>query len=66
MRFSGVKLVKGNLIVDCPVVDDATALGQQFSIDLHLIAKRLKIVETIEIQSNGETIYKPQPVGFIN
>ncbi len=66
MRFSGVKLVKGNLIVDCPVLDDATALGQQFSIDLHLIAKRLKIVETIEIQSNGETIYKPQPVGFIN
>jgi hypothetical protein len=64
MRFSGVKLVKGNLIVDCPVVDDATALGQQFSIDLHLIAKRLKIVETIEIQSNGETIYKPQPGWF--
>lgn len=65
VRFSRVKLVKGNLIVDCPTSNDALALLRQFGTDLHLIAKRLKIIETIEIQSNGETIYQPHPVGFI-
>ncbi len=65
IRFSGVSLVKGNLIIDCPIYNDALALIHQFGTDLHLIAKRLRIVETIEIKGNGETIYKPHPVGFI-
>ncbi len=65
IRFSGVSLDKGNLIIDCPIRNDALALLQQFGTDLHLIAKRLRIVETIEIKSDGETIYKPHPVGFI-
>jgi hypothetical protein len=65
IRFSGVSLVKGNLIIDCPIRNDALALLRQFGTDLHLIAKRLRVVETIEIKGNGETIYKPHPVGFI-
>ena len=65
IRFSGVSLVKGNLIIDCPLRNDALALLRQFGTDLHLIAKRLRIIETIEIKGNGETIYKPHPVGFI-
>ncbi|MBD0362509.1 MAG: hypothetical protein ICV55_06995 [Coleofasciculus sp. C3-bin4] len=65
IRFSGVSLVKGNLIIDCPIYNDALALIHQFGTDLHLIAKRLRIIETIEIKGNGETIYKPHPVGFI-
>ena len=65
IRFSAVSLVKGNLIIDCPIRNDALALVGQFGTDLHLIAKRLRIVETIEIKGDGETIYKPHPVGFI-
>ena len=65
IRFSAVSLVKGNLIIDCPLQNDALALVRQFGTDLHLIAKRLRIVETIEIKSNGETIYQRHPVGFI-
>lgn len=63
IRFSGVELVKGNLIIDCPIRNDALALLRQFGTDLHLIARRLRIVETIEIKGDGETIYKPHPVG---
>jgi hypothetical protein len=65
IRFSAVSLVNGNLIVDCPLRNDALALLRQFGTDLHLIAKRLKIIETIEIKADGETIYNPHPVGFI-
>ena len=63
IRFAGVELVLGNLIIDCPIRDDALALMQQFSSDLHLIAQRLRIVETIEIKGDGETIYKSHLVG---
>lgn len=63
VKFSTVSLVKGNLIVDCPLRDDATVLMQQFGTDLHQIAQRLRIVETIEIKADGETIYQPHPVG---
>lgn len=66
IRFSAVSFVKGNLIIDCPLRNDALALLRQFGTDLHLIAKRLRIIETIEIKGNGETIYKPHPVGFIS
>lgn len=62
VRFSTVSLVKGNLVVDCPLRHDATVLMQQFGADLQLIAQRLRIVETIEIKADGETIYQPQPV----
>lgn len=65
IKFSTVKLVKGNLIIDCPLRDDALALLRQFSSDLHLIAKRLKVIETIEIKGNGETIGQPHPVGCV-
>lgn len=65
IRFSKVEFVKGNLIVDCPLPNDALALLRQFGTDLHLIASRIRIIETIEIKSNGETIYKPHPVGFV-
>ncbi len=65
IRFSVVSLDKGNLIIDCPLRNDALVLLRQFGTDLHLIAKRLRIVETIEIKCAGETIYEPHPVGFI-
>jgi hypothetical protein len=65
IRFSAVSLVKGNLVIDCPLRNDALALLRQFGTDLHLIATRLRIIETIEIRSDGETIYQPHPVGFI-
>lgn len=64
IRFSVVSLQKGNLIIDCPLRNDAEVLLQQFSSDLHLIAKRLKIVETIEIRAGGETVYQPYSVGL--
>jgi hypothetical protein len=59
MRFSTVVLVNGNLIVDCPLHDDAIVLQQQFAEDLYRIASRLKIIQTIEIRGNGETVYSP-------
>ena len=65
IRFSQVSLLKGNLIIDCPIRNDALALVRQFGIDLHLIALRIRIVETIEIKGDGETIYKPHPVGLM-
>lgn len=65
IRFSAVSLEKGNLIIDCPIRNDARALLRQFGTDLHLIAKRLRIVKTIEIKADGETIYKPHPVGLL-
>ncbi len=65
IRFSGVSLVKGNLIIDCPLRNDALVLLRQYGTDLHLIAERLRIIETIEIKGDGETIYKPHPVGVI-
>ena len=65
IRFSEVNLVKGNLIIDCPMRHDAIALRRQFGAELHLIAKRLRIIETIEIKGNGETIYEPHPVGLV-
>lgn len=64
IRFSAVSLQKQNLIIDCPIRNDAEVLLEQFGTDLHLIVKRLRIVETIEIRSDGETVYKPHPVGF--
>ena len=64
VRFSTVSLNKGNLIIDCPIRNDAQALLQQFGSDLYLIAQRLKIVETIEIRADGETVYKAHPIGF--
>jgi hypothetical protein len=63
MRFSTVVLVNGNLIVDCPLRDDAIALQQQFAEDLYRIASRLKVIETIEIRGNGETVYSPFQLG---
>ncbi len=63
MRFSTVVLVNGNLIVDCPLHDDAIALHQQFAEDLYSIASRLKIIQTIEIRGNGETVYSPFQLG---
>jgi hypothetical protein len=59
IRFSTVVLVNGNLIVDCPLRDDAIALQQQFYEDLYHIASRLKFIQAIEIRGNGETIYNP-------
>ncbi len=63
IKFSTVSLQKGNLIVDCPIYNDAQTLLQQFGSDLYLIAQQLKIVETIEIKADGETVYSPHPVG---
>jgi hypothetical protein len=57
IRFSTVVLVNGNLIVDCPLRDDAIALQQQFAEDLYQIASRLKVIQTIEIRGNGEILY---------
>ena len=65
IRFSQVSLLKGNLIIECPIHNDALALVRQFGTDLHLIALRLRIVETIEVKCAGETIYKPHPVGLL-
>ena len=65
IRFSQVLLLKGNLIIDCPIRNDALALVRQFGSDLHLIALRIRIVETIEIKGDGETIHKPHPVGLM-
>lgn len=59
IRFSTVVLVQGNLIVDCPLRDDAIALQQQFYEDLYHIVSRLKFIKTIEIRGNGETVYSP-------
>ena len=64
VRFSSVSLNQGNLMIDCPIHSDAQALLQQFGSDLYLIAQRLKIVETIEIRADGETVYKPHPIGL--
>jgi hypothetical protein len=55
---------KGNLIVECPIRNDAGALLQQFVADLYLIATGQKIVETIEIKVDGETIYQAHPIGW--
>ncbi len=63
IRFSIVMLVNGNLIVDCPLRDDAIALQQQFAVDLYRIASRLKVIQTIEIRGNGETLYNSIQLG---
>jgi hypothetical protein len=63
IRFSTVVLVNGNLIVDCPLHDDAIALQQKFAEDLYRIASRLKVIQTIEIRGNGETVYSPIQLG---
>ena len=65
IRFSIISLVNGNLIIDCPTCNDALILIQQFSTDLHLVIKQLKVVETIEIKGDGETIYKLHQVGSL-
>ena len=64
VKFSTVSLNQGNLIIDCPIRNDAQVLLQQFGSDLYSITQRLKIVETIEIRSDGETVYKPHPIGL--
>ncbi len=64
IRFSAVLLQKRNLIIDCPTRNDAKVLLEQFGTDLHQIAQRLKIVETIEIRADGKTVYSPRPAGF--
>ena len=64
VRFSSVSLNQGNLTIDCPIHSDAQALLQQFGSDLYLIAQRLKIIETIEIRADGETVYQPHSIGF--
>ena len=64
VKFSTVSLQKGNLIIDCPIRNDAQVLLQQFGSDLYLIATRLKIVESIEIRAGGETVYEPHPIGL--
>ena len=63
IRFSTVVLVNGNLIIDCPLRDDAIALQQQFGEDLYQIASRLKFIQAIEIRSNGEAFYSPIQLG---
>lgn len=63
IRFSTVVLINGNLIVDCPLQDDAIALQQQFSEDLYRIASRLKVIQTIEIRGNGKTVYSVTQLG---
>jgi hypothetical protein len=63
IRFSTVMLSDENLIVDCPFRDDAIALRQQFAEDLCRIASRLKIIKTIEIRGDGETVYSPIHLG---
>jgi hypothetical protein len=64
VKFSTVSLQKRNLIIDCPIHDDAHALLQEFGSDLYLIAQQLKIVETIEIKADGGTVYQPHPIGL--
>lgn len=64
VKFSTVSFQKGNLIVDCPIRNDAGALLQKFGSDLYLIAQQLKIVETIEIRAGGETVYQAHPIGL--
>ena len=64
VKFSTVSLNKGNLIIDCPTRNDAQVLLQQFGSDLYLIATRLKIVETIDLRADGETVYEPHPIGL--
>lgn len=64
VKFSTVSFQKGNLIVDCPIRNDAQALLQQFASDLYLIAQQLKIVETIEIKADGETVYQVHQIGW--
>jgi hypothetical protein len=64
VKFSTVSLQKGNLIIDCPIRNDADALLQQFASDLYLVAQRLKIIETIEIRADGETVYQLHPIGL--
>lgn len=66
VKFFTVSFQKGNLIVDCPIRNDAQALLQQFGSDLYLIATGLKIVETIEIKADGETVYQAYPIGLID
>jgi hypothetical protein len=63
IRFSTIVLNKGNLIVDCPLRDDAISLQQQFAEDLYRIASRLKFIQSIEIRGNGETVYSPIQLG---
>ena len=64
VKFSTVSFQKGNLVVDCPIRNDAQALIQQFGSDLYLIATRLKIQETIEIKADGETVYQVHPISL--
>lgn len=64
VKFSTVSLNQGNLIIDCPIRNDAQVLLQQFNSDLYLIATRLKIVEAIEIRTGGETVYQAHPIGL--
>ncbi|HCF29663.1 MAG TPA: hypothetical protein DEV81_21220 [Cyanobacteria bacterium UBA11049] len=66
VKFSTVSLNQGNLIINCPIRNDAQVLLQQFGSDLYLIAQRLKIVETIEIRADGETVYEPHSFGLSN
>lgn len=63
IRFSTVVLVKENLIVDCPLRDDAIALKQQFAEDLYQIVSRIKFIKTIEIRGNGEIVCSPIELG---
>lgn len=62
IRFSGVSLEQGHLIIDCPLQHDASTLLRQFGMDLHRITRRVSVIKTIEIKGNGETIYQPHPV----
>ena len=64
VKFSTVSLNKGNLIIDCPIYNHDQVLLQQFDSDLHLITQRLKIVETIDLRADGETVYEPHPIGL--
>ena len=66
VKFPTVSLDHGNLIIDCPLYNDAQVLLQQFGSDLHLITQRLKIVETIQIRAGRETLYQPQLIGLTN
>ena len=63
IRFSTIVLNNGNLIVDCPLRDDAISLRQQFAEDLYRIASRLKFIQTIEIRGNGAIVYSPIQLG---
>lgn len=42
VKFSTVWFNKGNLIIDCPICNDAQVLLQQFGSDLYLIARATK------------------------